>query len=145
MGYGPREGGVQRRARLRPGAEAAGRITAHADVQDLFNPGGSQQHEKAQELIGALLTEEPAGGVPDPAPAASTAPRSLAKPPVRKLAKDLGIDLASVTPTGEGGTVTRGDVEAAAADVVTGAAAVPRSSARTGSASGASRSRVSAR
>ncbi|MET0825394.1 MAG: dihydrolipoamide acetyltransferase family protein, partial [Acidimicrobiales bacterium] len=29
-------------------------------------------------------------------------------------AKDLGIDLGSVTPTGEGGTVTRADVEAAA-------------------------------
>src|SRR6478736_575887 len=40
--------------------------------------------------------------------------RALAKPPVRKLAKDLGIDLGSVTPTGEGGTVTRADVEAAA-------------------------------
>ncbi len=41
--------------------------------------------------------------------------RALAKPPVRKLAKDLGVDLASVTPTGDGGVVTRADVEAAAA------------------------------
>jgi 2-oxoisovalerate dehydrogenase E2 component (dihydrolipoyl transacylase) len=40
--------------------------------------------------------------------------RALAKPPVRKLAKDLGVDLGSVIPTGEGGTVTRADVEAAA-------------------------------
>ena len=40
--------------------------------------------------------------------------RALAKPPVRKLAKDLGVDLGTVTPTGEGGTVTRADVEAAA-------------------------------
>jgi pyruvate dehydrogenase E2 component (dihydrolipoamide acetyltransferase) len=39
----------------------------------------------------------------------------LAKPPVRKLAKDLGVDLASVTPTGPGGVVTREDVQAAAA------------------------------
>ena len=36
----------------------------------------------------------------------------LAKPPVRKLAKDLGVDLATVTPTGPNGTVTRADVEA---------------------------------
>ncbi|MFI9062854.1 dihydrolipoamide acetyltransferase family protein [Streptomyces sp. NPDC053429] len=43
------------------------------------------------------------------------AERPLAKPPVRKLAKDLGIDLASVVPTGEGGVVTREDVHAAAA------------------------------
>ena len=41
--------------------------------------------------------------------------RALAKPPVRKLAKDLGVDLGTVTPTGEGGIVTRADVEAAAA------------------------------
>ncbi|WP_438319127.1 dihydrolipoamide acetyltransferase family protein [Streptomyces sp. HUAS TT3] len=41
--------------------------------------------------------------------------RPLAKPPVRKLAKDLGIDLATVVPTGDGGVVTREDVHAAAA------------------------------
>ncbi|MBD2832784.1 dihydrolipoamide acetyltransferase family protein [[Kitasatospora] papulosa] len=41
--------------------------------------------------------------------------RPLAKPPVRKLAKDLGVDLAAVTPTGEGGVITREDVHAAAA------------------------------
>ncbi|MFE4693352.1 dihydrolipoamide acetyltransferase family protein [Streptomyces sp. NPDC056749] len=43
--------------------------------------------------------------------------RPLAKPPVRKLAKDLGIDLATVTPTGEGGVITREDVHAAAVPV----------------------------
>lgn len=38
-----------------------------------------------------------------------------AKPPVRKLARDLGIDLSSVHPTGPGGIVTREDVLAAQA------------------------------
>lgn len=38
--------------------------------------------------------------------------RVLAKPPVRKLAKDLGVDLAGVLPTGPGGIVTREDVVA---------------------------------
>jgi pyruvate dehydrogenase E2 component (dihydrolipoamide acetyltransferase) len=37
--------------------------------------------------------------------------RVLAKPPVRKLAKDLGVDLAAVRATGPGGIITRGDVE----------------------------------
>ncbi|CAL9469784.1 Dihydrolipoyllysine-residue acetyltransferase component of pyruvate dehydrogenase complex [Streptomyces sp. enrichment culture] len=41
--------------------------------------------------------------------------RPLAKPPVRKLAKDLGVDLAAVTPTGPDGVITREDVHAAAA------------------------------
>ncbi|MBT2438674.1 2-oxo acid dehydrogenase subunit E2 [Streptomyces sp. ISL-36] len=43
------------------------------------------------------------------------AARPLAKPPVRKLAKDLGVDLATVTPTGPDGIITREDVHAAAA------------------------------
>jgi pyruvate dehydrogenase E2 component (dihydrolipoamide acetyltransferase) len=34
----------------------------------------------------------------------------LAKPPVRKLARDLGVDLAAAHATGPGGTVTRADV-----------------------------------
>lgn len=38
------------------------------------------------------------------------AERALAKPPVRKLARDLGIALSSVIATGPGGTVTREDV-----------------------------------
>ena len=37
---------------------------------------------------------------------------ALAKPPVRKFAKDLGIDLSQVAGSGEGGIVTRADVEA---------------------------------
>lgn len=63
-----------------------------------------------------------------PAPAAPAAPvvvpaqggagKALAKPPVRKLAKDLGIDLAAVVPTGDGGVVTREDVHAAAAAAI---------------------------
>ncbi|MET7651752.1 MULTISPECIES: dihydrolipoamide acetyltransferase family protein [unclassified Streptomyces] len=41
--------------------------------------------------------------------------RPLAKPPVRKLAKDLGVDLAAVVPSGPDGIITREDVHAAAA------------------------------
>jgi pyruvate dehydrogenase E2 component (dihydrolipoamide acetyltransferase) len=37
----------------------------------------------------------------------------LAKPPVRKLARDLGVDLRSVPGSGPHGTITRADVEAA--------------------------------
>ena len=39
----------------------------------------------------------------------------LAKPPVRKLAKDLGVDLAAIAPgSGSDGIITRDDVQAAA-------------------------------
>ncbi|WP_405853284.1 2-oxo acid dehydrogenase subunit E2 [Streptomyces sp. NBC_00090] len=50
----------------------------------------------------------PAGRGPGPGP------RPLAKPPVRKLAKDLGVDLTVVRPSGGDGTITRADVHAAA-------------------------------
>lgn len=38
----------------------------------------------------------------------------LAKPPVRKLARDLGVDLTTCRATGPGGVITRADVEGAA-------------------------------
>jgi 2-oxoisovalerate dehydrogenase E2 component (dihydrolipoyl transacylase) len=46
----------------------------------------------------------------------------LAKPPVRKLARDLGVDLRALDGSGPHGTITRADVEAAA-----GASEVPAS------------------
>ncbi|MFI1719512.1 dihydrolipoamide acetyltransferase family protein [Streptomyces sp. NPDC020489] len=46
------------------------------------------------------------------APVAAALP--LAKPPVRKLAKELGVNLAAVVPTGPRGDVTRADVRTAA-------------------------------
>ncbi|WP_107501933.1 dihydrolipoamide acetyltransferase family protein, partial [Streptomyces sp. wa1063] len=61
-------------------------------------------------------------------PAQAGAPdggRPLAKPPVRKLAKDLGIDLATVVPTGKDGIITREDVHAAAAPAATTPVAAP--------------------
>lgn len=41
-------------------------------------------------------------------------PRPRTKPPVRRLAKTLGVDLDAVDPTGPGGVITRADVERAA-------------------------------
>ncbi|GAA1928718.1 dihydrolipoamide acetyltransferase family protein [Brevibacterium antiquum] len=75
-------------------------------------------------------------GVPAPAettaPATASAGKPLAKPPVRKLAKDLGIDLAAVVPTGSRGEVTRDDVKAAASG--TGAAATSATGSNVGAA-----------
>ncbi|MGH9088614.1 MAG: dihydrolipoamide acetyltransferase family protein [Acidimicrobiales bacterium] len=52
-------------------------------------------------------------------PAAATAgtagrpARALAKPPVRKLARELGVDLGALVGSGDGGTITRDDVRSA--------------------------------
>lgn len=76
-----------------------------------------------------------APAAPAPTPAPTPAPpvqpltpertRALAKPPVRKLAKDLGVDLQAIAPTGDGGIVTRADVEAAASGASQAPAATP--------------------
>jgi 2-oxoisovalerate dehydrogenase E2 component (dihydrolipoyl transacylase) len=44
-------------------------------------------------------------------PAGTTADRPRSTPPVRKLAKDLGVDLADVAGTGPQGLITREDVQ----------------------------------
>jgi pyruvate dehydrogenase E2 component (dihydrolipoamide acetyltransferase) len=61
----------------------------------------------------AAAAPAPAAPVPT-APAAAVQSRPLAKPPVRKLAKDLGVDLTTVIPSGPDGIITREDVHAAA-------------------------------
>ncbi len=96
VGYGPREGvGRRRRRPSKAGADSANLS---------FNlPPAS----------GA-----PAPPVEEPEPAREVSPRTLAKPPVRKLAKDLGVDLATVTPTGPNATVSREDVRTAAGTAV---------------------------
>jgi 2-oxoisovalerate dehydrogenase E2 component (dihydrolipoyl transacylase) len=58
--------------------------------------------------------------VPPTAPAVFEAPAAtdasvLAKPPVRKLARDLGVDLATLTGSGPLGSITRKDVHQAVA------------------------------
>ncbi len=95
VGYGAREAGSKRRKR---------------------RSGGEAPAAPAAVLAPPPPAPEPPAPV-SPAPVAVTAPSGpvLAKPPVRKLAKDLGIDLASVTPTGPNGTVSRADVESAKA------------------------------
>jgi 2-oxoisovalerate dehydrogenase E2 component (dihydrolipoyl transacylase) len=65
------------------------------------------------------------------APAVSNA-RALAKPPVRRLAKDLGISLAELAGTGPGGSVTRDDVQRAAGDTTARSVSVVENGARTG-------------
>ncbi|MFE9395461.1 dihydrolipoamide acetyltransferase family protein [Streptomyces flavidovirens] len=89
VGYGVSEASTKRRARKETAAPAA----AVAAVQTELNGHGPDA---------AAATAVPAS-------------RPLAKPPVRKLAKDLGLDLATITPTGPDGIITREDVHAAAA------------------------------
>ncbi|HEX2235270.1 MAG TPA: dihydrolipoamide acetyltransferase family protein [Actinomycetota bacterium] len=61
------------------------------------------------------LTEDADPDAPDTAGETTTPARVQATPPVRKLARELGVDIAMVPGTGVGGRVLREDVERAAA------------------------------
>jgi 2-oxoisovalerate dehydrogenase E2 component (dihydrolipoyl transacylase) len=106
VGYGPRAASGKRRARRGSVPASQAGAAAQLQVQGAFMQGGA-------EAADVVESDEPAvpatPAVHDPAHPAEL--RVLAKPPVRKLAKDLGVDLRSISPSGPDGTVTREDVQ----------------------------------
>ncbi len=132
VGYGPKSQEAKRRPRRGSAAERS--TSGTAAVQEAFSaerqvatpvapmrPAPPVVPVPASPVPGASL---PPVGTVQPAPAASSA-RVLAKPPVRKLARDLGVDLAQAAPSGPNGTVTRDDVMALANGVPAAEEAVP--------------------
>ncbi|MGW2015690.1 dihydrolipoamide acetyltransferase family protein [Streptomyces sp. NPDC001927] len=111
-------------------------VEAPAPVAEDEEPQGRQPVLVGYGVAASSTKRRARKGAPVPAQAAAaiqgelnghggstaTATRPLAKPPVRKLAKDLGVDLATVTPTGPDGIITREDVHAAAAPAAAPAA-----------------------
>jgi 2-oxoisovalerate dehydrogenase E2 component (dihydrolipoyl transacylase) len=73
----------------------------------LVGYGVGHEQGRRRRLRGAGRQE---GGVPGPVPAG----KPMAKPPVRALARELGVDLARITPSGPHGDITRDDVRRAA-------------------------------
>jgi 2-oxoisovalerate dehydrogenase E2 component (dihydrolipoyl transacylase) len=120
VGYGPKNTTAKRRPRV--STPATGSTTAPAAT-----PPAAAASSPAPASVAApepVRVVEPAAA---PAVGGPSGP-VLAKPPVRKLARDLGVDLASITGTGPMGSVTRDDVQnavaAPAAPVLTPAAPV---------------------
>jgi pyruvate dehydrogenase E2 component (dihydrolipoamide acetyltransferase) len=99
VGYGPRTVTAKRRARVGDVPVAPAPVAAPAP------PAGRDSARQVGQAA-AVSVGRPSGGV-----------SVLAKPPVRKLARELGVDLAALHGTGPGGTITRADVQAAAAPV----------------------------
>ena len=118
------ERGPMRRARrgsASPSTDAGAQT--QLQVQGAFSPGGAQSQDvlPADESPVPAVDQrpEPAAApaealVPSAAQAEPSDVRALAKPPVRKLAKDLGVDLSVLTGSGPSGSITRDDVQAAA-------------------------------
>ncbi|MEV7808926.1 dihydrolipoamide acetyltransferase family protein [Microbispora sp. NPDC088329] len=110
VGYGVKTSATRRR----PRKQAASAPSAPSAVPV---PASSASAPPAPVPPGAVQTN----GSP-----ASARARVLAKPPVRKLARDLGVDLTALTGSGPQGSITRADVEAAVATP----AAVPAAAGR---------------
>jgi 2-oxoisovalerate dehydrogenase E2 component (dihydrolipoyl transacylase) len=115
VGYGPRTGTAKRRPR--PGA-GDGPVETHDQVADSFSTRAPVSR-RADDREPLPSEQDAPAGAPLPGPG-ETAPAPtpsggaiLAKPPVRKLAKDLGVDLGSLIGSGPGGVITRDDVTAA--------------------------------
>ena len=124
VGYGPRAGAAKRRPRVDPGPAAAPVAATPAGPVAAATPAAAaaSSAELAPPPPADTAARVSAAAVGHRAAAAGVA--VLAKPPVRKLARDLGLDLATVRGTGPHGTVTRADVEAAAAPAVPAASPV---------------------
>ena len=118
------ERGPMRRARrgsASPSTDAGAQT--QLQVQGAFSPGGAQSQDvlPADESPVPAVDQRPGPAaapaealVPSAAQAEPSDVRALAKPPVRKLAKDLGVDLSVLTGSGPSGSITRDDVQAAA-------------------------------
>ncbi|MER7817276.1 biotin/lipoyl-containing protein, partial [Streptomyces sp. NPDC096153] len=109
-------------AAAEPEASAEDKPTGRRPV--LVGYGVAESSTKRRPRKGTSVPEQAQPAAPAEAKAAvqaelnghgTAAPRPLAKPPVRKLAKDLGVDLATVVPSGPDGIITRDDVRAAVA------------------------------
>ena len=110
VGSGPKADAVRRRARINPAAAVPTQAVSPADVA----PAAGAPAAGAPAAAGATA-QGPASNMITKAAASAgrmvaKANRVLAKPPVRKAAKDLGIDLSKVFATGLRGEVTKKDL-----------------------------------
>ncbi|MGW4644258.1 dihydrolipoamide acetyltransferase family protein [Sphaerisporangium sp. NPDC004334] len=121
VGYGVKPGATTRRPRKSPAHPSPATGAAAPPVRP---PAPAQAAAPVRPASQArAVTPVPVTPVtpvtPEPGAVAV-----LAKPPVRKLARDLGVDLAALIGTGPNGSITRDDVHAAA-EGATAASAVP--------------------
>ncbi|HEY2831814.1 MAG TPA: dihydrolipoamide acetyltransferase family protein [Sporichthyaceae bacterium] len=124
VGYGPRTTTAKRRPRRGEHAGAHTHTPAAIAEEVPAGPMGTESYQPVRHgglEVGRLTEarEAPYAGEAVPARTIALEEQSsrlvvLAKPPVRKMARDLGVDLRRVSPTGAGGTITRDDVNAAA-------------------------------
>lgn len=91
-------------------APASSGLDAADEPQPLVGYGQRERTSRRRPSVGGAAPGQTAIEMP-----ATGSLAVLAKPPVRKLARDLGVDLAALAPgSGPDGTVTRADVQAAA-------------------------------
>lgn len=103
VGIIPAERGSRRRGRRAARGSTAGATGTDAQVTGSVGAGAPADESRAALPIEAAVAAALAEG---------SAAAPLATPPVRKLAKDWGIDLHDVIPSRADGVISRADVEA---------------------------------
>lgn len=114
VGYGPAvEHGGHPQRRVRAGSGAT--------IVKTESTTGQMPAAETGPPVGATTFAEPSAGPTAPAASAAafTGERPRSTPPVRALARDLGIDLGTVSGTGRDGLITRDDVRAHNAESAT--------------------------
>ncbi|HZZ50101.1 MAG TPA: dihydrolipoamide acetyltransferase family protein [Pseudonocardia sp.] len=122
VGYGPRPGSVTRRPRK----------SASVGATDAASPDSQPAVVEAVAQVAGLSAAALSVGEASERRGTGTVP--LAKPPVRKLAKEQGIDLRSLAGSGPGGVITRDDLAAAAGSLESNGAVAGPASASSGTA-----------
>jgi 2-oxoisovalerate dehydrogenase E2 component (dihydrolipoyl transacylase) len=111
VGYGPRTTAAKRRPRKAstgPSTPSTPSTPAAPSRDGLASGGnGASAATGGPDLAATETITEPAAQ-----PATGSGP-ALAKPPVRRLARDLGVDLHTLAGSGPAGSITREDVEGA--------------------------------
>jgi len=139
VGYGPTiETGTRPKRKARGAGRAA--LTPQGTVPSVASPSAGTP-SAGSPSAGMPSAETPSAGAPTVAESPASRPVRTT-PPVRKFARDLGIDLSTVRPTGDGGLITRADVVAAAPVSAAPAAIAPAAIAPVGVARTASESKA---
>lgn len=97
-----------------PAEPEARAVTSTSPSSSDDGPAATAVGDIKDELPGMEQVAAPAQRAPAPAPGGYYADKPLATPATRKLARELGVDLHTVPPTGSSGRVTKDDVRRAA-------------------------------
>ena len=135
----PEEGGMSQAATPERGGQSEGRAEARDDREGdrsgVAGPPSGQRlpedtvedapRQKVVDIGRGARPAQPQGAPPEPASSAPGGPAPAAAPSVRRIARELGVDIRQVTGTGPSGRITADDVQAFVRQALSGGGSGP--------------------